>query len=67
MIADDEADVELVAADLLGQAEHGPTSPSVLICLSEDFGRRVIDEAERQLVELDDDDRAHGVDGLRLA
>ena len=36
VIADDEADVELVAADLLGQAEHGPTSPSVLICLSED-------------------------------
>ena len=27
VIADDEADVELVAADLLGQAEHGPTSP----------------------------------------
>ena len=55
VIADDEADVELVAADLLGQAEHGPTSPSVLICLSEDFGRRVIEEAERQLVELGDD------------
>ena len=55
VIADDEADVELVAADLLGQAEHGPTSPSVLICLSEAFGRRVVDEAERQLVELADD------------
>src|SRR5215213_4667335 len=55
VIADDEADVELVAADLLGQAEHGPTSPSVLICLSEDFGRRVIAEVERQLVELGDD------------
>ena len=55
VIADDDADVELVAADLLGQAEHGPTSPVVLICLSEDFGRRVIEEAERQLVELGDD------------
>src|SRR3954453_7356501 len=55
VIADDEADVELVAADLLGQAEHGPTSPSVLICLSEAFGHRVVQEAERQLVELDDD------------
>jgi sulfopropanediol 3-dehydrogenase len=55
VIADDDADVELVAADLLGQAEHGPTSPSVLICLSEDFGRRVVAEAERQLVELDDE------------
>jgi sulfopropanediol 3-dehydrogenase len=55
VIADDEADAELVAADLLGQAEHGPTSPAVLICLSEDFGRRVVEEAERQLVELGDD------------
>jgi sulfopropanediol 3-dehydrogenase len=54
VIADDEADVELVAADLLGQAEHGPTSPSVLICLSRAFGGRVIDEAERQLTELGD-------------
>jgi sulfopropanediol 3-dehydrogenase len=55
VIADDEADAELVAADLLGQAEHGPTSPTVLICLSEAFGRRVIEEAERQLAELGDD------------
>src|SRR3954468_14436208 len=55
VIADDAADVELVAADLLGQAEHGPTSPSVLICLSEAFGRRVVEEAERQLVALADD------------
>jgi sulfopropanediol 3-dehydrogenase len=55
VIADDGADVELVAADLLGQAEHGPTSPVVLICLSEGFGKRVIDEAERQLGELGDD------------
>jgi sulfopropanediol 3-dehydrogenase len=54
VIADDAADVELVAADLLGQAEHGPTSPAVLICLSEAFGRRVIAEAERQLTELGD-------------
>jgi sulfopropanediol 3-dehydrogenase len=55
VIADDEADAELVAADLLGQAEHGPTSPVVLICLSDDFGRRVIAEAERQLAGLADD------------
>ena len=55
VIADDGADAELVAADLLGQAEHGPTSPVVLICLSEAFGRRVIEEAERQLAELGDD------------
>jgi sulfopropanediol 3-dehydrogenase len=54
VIADEEADAELVAADLLGQAEHGPTSPAVLICLSDELGRRVIEEVERQLGELDD-------------
>src|SRR5579875_573044 len=55
VIADDEADPELAAADLLGQAEHGPTSPAVLICLSEAFGQRVIQEIDTQLDLLDDD------------
>jgi sulfopropanediol 3-dehydrogenase len=54
VIAGEEADAELVAADLLGQAEHGPTSPAVLICLSDELGRRVIEAVERQLDELDD-------------
>jgi len=54
VIADDEADAELVAADLLGQAEHGPTSPAVLICLSDELGRAVIEEVGRQLGELGD-------------
>ena len=53
VIADDSADPELVAADLLAQAEHGPTSPAVLITTSEDTGRRVIAEVERQLDALD--------------
>jgi sulfopropanediol 3-dehydrogenase len=53
VIADDTADPELVAADLLGQAEHGPTSPAVLITTSEALGRAVIDEVGRQLDELD--------------
>ncbi|HEY1567677.1 MAG TPA: histidinol dehydrogenase [Solirubrobacteraceae bacterium] len=53
VIADDTADPELVAADLLGQAEHGPTSPAVLITTSEALGRAVIDEVARQLDELD--------------
>jgi sulfopropanediol 3-dehydrogenase len=54
VIADDGADPELVAADLLAQAEHGPTSPAVLITTSERFGRTVIAEVARQLDELDD-------------
>jgi len=38
VIADDDADPELVAADLLGQAEHGPTSPAALVTTSHEFG-----------------------------
>jgi sulfopropanediol 3-dehydrogenase len=52
VIADETADPELVAADLLAQAEHGPTSPAVLITTSEQLGRAVIDEVARQLDEL---------------
>jgi sulfopropanediol 3-dehydrogenase len=53
VIADDSADPELVAADLLAQAEHGPTSPAVLITTSDALGRAVIAEVSRQLDELD--------------
>jgi sulfopropanediol 3-dehydrogenase len=42
VIADESADPELVAADLLGQAEHGPTSPAVLITTSTELGRAVL-------------------------
>ena len=40
VLADETADPELVAADLLGQAEHGPTSPAVLVTTSEDARAR---------------------------
>jgi sulfopropanediol 3-dehydrogenase len=49
VIADEHADPELVAADLLGQAEHGPTSPAVLITTSDALGRAVLDEVGRLL------------------
>ncbi|MEA2158247.1 MAG: sulfopropanediol 3-dehydrogenase [Solirubrobacteraceae bacterium] len=52
VIADDTADPELVAADLLAQAEHGPSSPAVLITTSEALGRAVLDEIAQQLDEL---------------
>ena len=52
VIADDSADPELVAADLLGQAEHGPTSPASLVTTSEELGKAVIAEVERQLETL---------------
>ena len=41
VIADETADPDLVAADLLGQAEHGPTSPAGVITIGEDVGRAV--------------------------
>ena len=53
VIADHSADPELVAADLLAQAEHGPTSPAVLITTSEELGRAVIEQIDSQLEALD--------------
>ena len=52
VIADDSADPEWVAADLLGQAEHGPNSPAALVTTSEAFGRRVLAAVERRLSTL---------------
>jgi len=49
VIADETADAEMVATDLLGQAEHGPDSPAVLITTSETLAHETIQEVERQL------------------
>jgi sulfopropanediol 3-dehydrogenase len=49
VIADDSADPELVALDLLGQAEHGPTSPAVLITTSRALGEAVLEHVGRWL------------------
>jgi sulfopropanediol 3-dehydrogenase len=52
IIIDDSADVEIVAADLLGQAEHGVNSPAVLISTSRSRAEQVIAEIQRQLIGL---------------
>jgi sulfopropanediol 3-dehydrogenase len=52
IIADDSADAEMCAVDLLGQAEHGPTSPSILLTTSEALARATMAEVERQLTIL---------------
>ena len=52
VIADDSCDGELCAADLLGQAEHGPNSPAVLLTNSEQLAQDTIAEIERQLTIL---------------
>ncbi len=49
VIADETADPRLVAADLLGQAEHGPTSPAVLVTTSEDQALAVGEAVEEWL------------------
>ncbi|MGW0686211.1 histidinol dehydrogenase [Streptomyces sp. NPDC002754] len=52
VIADDSTDPVWVAADLLGQAEHGPNSPAALVTTSERIGQAVVAEIERQLTTL---------------
>ena len=49
VVADDSADVEMIATDLLGQAEHGPTSPAILITTSKNIAQSLPAEIERQL------------------
>jgi len=49
IIADDSIDGEVCATDLLGQAEHGPTSPAVMITNSEKLARDTMAEVERLL------------------
>jgi len=52
VIADETVDGELCATDLLGQAEHGPNSPAVLLTNSEKLARETMAEVERLLTIL---------------
>ncbi|KAA9089329.1 histidinol dehydrogenase [Microbacterium radiodurans] len=52
VISDETADPEIVAADLLGQAEHGPNSPAALVTTSAEHGAAVVAAVERQLAGL---------------
>ena len=47
VLADDTANPEFVAADMLSQAEHGPDSQAIAVCSSEDIARKVASEVER--------------------
>src|SRR5580700_8785420 len=49
IIADDSVDAEICATDLLGQAEHGPTSPAILVTDSEKLARATMEEVKRLL------------------
>lgn len=52
VIADETADPDVVAADLLGQAEHGVNSPAALVTTSEQLGRAVLAAVDKQLETL---------------
>ncbi len=52
VIADETADAEMVACDILGQAEHGPTSPGALITTSRKLAEETLVEIEKQLLVL---------------
>lgn len=49
VIADETADAELCATDLLGQAEHGPNSPAILLTDSQRLAEEMMREVERLL------------------
>jgi len=52
IIADETVDAEICATDLLGQAEHGPTSPAILLTDSQKLARETMHEVERLLAIL---------------
>ena len=52
IIADDTADLEMCATDLLGQAEHGPTSPAILLTTAPALAEGIEAEIQRQLKRL---------------
>ena len=52
VIADDTCDAETCATDLLGQAEHGPTSPAILLTTSENVSACNLKEIAKQLLTL---------------
>lgn len=52
IIADETADPFILAADLLGQAEHDPNARQALVALSDNIAEKTIKELERQLEDL---------------
>jgi len=58
IIADETSDAEMCATDLLGQAEHGPNSPAILLTTSRALAEAVPGEIEKQLKTLETADVA---------
>ncbi len=58
VIADDTADPEIVASDLVGQAEHGPDSPAWLVTLSRELGEQVMQRVPHYIARLGEPNRS---------
>lgn len=52
VIADDKADSQTIAADLLAQAEHDPNAKGILVTTSQPFAESVMNDVEAALLEL---------------
>lgn len=65
VIADDAADADIVAADLVGQAEHGPTSPVWLIALDRELAANVMAKVPALIRSLPEPNRASAEDAWR--
>ena len=57
VIADGDADPDLVACDLVSQAEHGPDSPAWLVSTSQSLAREVMGRIEGYVARLDEPNR----------
>ena len=57
VIADDTADAEIVASDLVGQAEHGPDSPAWLVSTSRELAERVMSRVPYYIERLGEPNR----------
>ncbi|MDI6654503.1 MAG: histidinol dehydrogenase [Candidatus Hydrothermarchaeota archaeon] len=51
ILADDAADAELIALDMIAQAEHDPNSSSVLITTSKELGTQVVRKLKNLRIE----------------
>lgn len=58
IVADETADAEMVATDLLGQAEHGYNSPAILLTTNEALANSIEEEIQKQLITLPTADTA---------
>ncbi|HQA60462.1 MAG: histidinol dehydrogenase [Tepidanaerobacteraceae bacterium] len=58
IIADETAEPDFIASDLLAQSEHDPNARGILISLSEDLAHRVISSLEKLLADLETEEVA---------